>query len=241
MIRPNLRPAAMVLAILMISSNAGAQQPEKRDGTEPTTLNPGKSSGILTDRLTKSQLKAWRSIIEIVLAKDGEGRPIHPKLHALYQQAEASGQVIFVELTTQSSSYGSLGWSKVEPRAEGSSKGIVVLRLNLGLIGQARVSERNQRADGFIPFKGLGTKERYAEVLGHELTHAVLLLLDAHYLGLYRERKAKVYSSSPDSQSIDSLTSLIEGPAEGAEQEIWRELRKCRGTKSDQSLPCRND
>ena len=28
-------------------------------------------------------------------------------------------------------------------------------------------------ANGFIPFEGLSQKERYAEVLGHELVHAV--------------------------------------------------------------------
>ena len=59
----------------------------------------------------------------------------------------------------------------------------------------------------------------------------MLLLLDADYLNLYRERKAKVYGSSPDSQSIDRLTTLIEGPAEAAEEEIWAELKAGRRSK----------
>jgi hypothetical protein len=105
------------------------------------------------------------------------------------------------------------------------------MRLNLGMIGRARICEANRRAGGFIPFAGLRKKERYAEVLGHELTHAVLLLLDADYLGLYLQRKAQFYCSSPDSRLIDSLTSLIEGPAEAAEEEIWRELKAGRESK----------
>ncbi len=166
--------------------------------------------------------------MEIVLAQDEEARPLHPKLRGLYQQAATSGHVIVVELSTESFSYRSLGGCKFESQAAGTQKITIVMRLNLGMIGRTCVSERNRRADGFIPFDRLGRKERYAEVLGHELTHAVLLLRDAEYLNLYRERKAKVYGSSPDSGSIDSLTSLIEGPAEAAEKEIWAELRAGR-------------
>ena len=132
--------------------------------------------------------------------------------------------MIFVELSTQSSSYSSLGWCRIVSQAESPQNTTLVMRLNLGMIERTRVSERNRRADGFIPFAGLGRRDRYAEVLGHELTHALRLLLDADYMDLYRERKAKLCSRSPDNRSIDSLTSLIERPAESAEVEIWREL-----------------
>ncbi len=166
--------------------------------------------------------------MEIVLAQDRQGRPLHPKLYRLYQQAAASGHVVVVELSTESFSYRSLGGCRIESQAPGTQKITIAMRLNLGMIGRTLVNERNRRADGFIPFDRLGRKERYAEVLGHELTHAVLLLLDADYLNLYRERKTKVCSSSRDSQSIEILTTLIEGPAEAAEKEIWAELRAGR-------------
>jgi len=169
--------------------------------------------------------------MQIVLTKNRNGEPVHPKLFALYRQAATSGHTIFIELSTQSFSFSSLGWCRIVSQDASTRNATLVMRLNLGMIGRARVSEKNRRTDGFIPFTGLRKNERYAEVLGHELTHAVRLLLDADYLGLYRERKAKVYSSSPDSQSIDTLTSLIEQPAEVAEEEIWHELMAGREAK----------
>jgi hypothetical protein len=231
-IRRDFRLAATVMATVLMSSNAGAQETERRREAVSTTSEHKQATGILLDRLTKSHLKVWRSILEIVFAQDKEGRPVHPKLFGLYQQAATSGHVIFVELSTQSFSYSSLGGCKIESQAVGTQKATIVMRLNLGMIGRACINERNRRADGFIPFAGLGKKERYAEVLGHELTHAVLLLLDADYLGLYQERKARVYSSSQDGQLIDSLSSLIEGPAEAAEEEIWAELKAGRRSKA---------
>ncbi len=227
----DLRLAATVVALLMIPSNAGAQVPQRRLERATATSEYEEVTGILTDRLTRSQLKAWESIMRIVLAKDKAGRPVHPKLFGLYQQANTSGHAIFITMARPSFAYDILGSCKIESQADSTQKATVVIRLNLGMIGRTRVSEKNRRTDGFIPFTGLRKNERYAEVLGHELIHAVRLLLDADYLGLYRERKAKVYSSSPDSQSIETLTSLIEKPAEAAEVEIWYELTVGRKSK----------
>jgi len=39
--------------------------------------------------------------------------------------------------------------------------------------GSRSFGGRSSAANGFIPFEGLSQKERYAEVLGHELVHAV--------------------------------------------------------------------
>ncbi len=79
-VRSSVRLAAMIFAIMVVSSNAGGQEPERPGGTAQTTLTPRNMTGVLTDRLKKSHLKAWESIMEIVLAKDGEGRPVHPAL-----------------------------------------------------------------------------------------------------------------------------------------------------------------
>ena len=224
--------AATVTATLLMSSKAGAREPERHQESASTTSEHKQATGIVLDRLTRSQRKTWGSIMGIVLAQDKQGRPLHPKLYRLYHQAATSGHAIFVELSTESFSYRSLGGCRVESQAAGTQKAAIVMRLNLGMIGRACINERNRRADGFIPFAGLGKKERYAEVLGHELTHAVLLLLDADYLGLYQERKARVYSSSQNGQLIDSLSSLIEGPAEAAEKETWAELKAGRRSKA---------
>jgi hypothetical protein len=225
-IQRDFRRAATVIAVLMMSSNAGAQGSQRRlNMASSTSENHQEMTGILTDRLTKSQLKILGSIMEIVLAKDQGGRPVHPNLYGLYQRAANSGHAIFVELTMHGFSYSSLGGCRIESQGAGTQNATVVMRLNLGMIERTRVSERNRRADGFIPFAGLGKKERYAEVLGHELTHAVLLLMNADYLALYRERKAQVNTVNQDGRALEGLTSLIEKPAEAAEEEVWRELK----------------
>ena len=230
-IRHNVWLAAMFLAILVISSNAGAQEAERPGGTAQTTLTPGKVTGVLTDRLKKSQLKAWESIMEIVLAKDGEGRPVHPALYGLYHQADTSGHEIQIELSTQRATMCAVGFCRIELHTEGAQKEVVLIRLNLGMIDRAIASELSRRADGFIPFAGLKKKERYAEVLGHELAHVVRLLTNPDYRGLYLERQALADTGSQDIQVIGRLTSSIEKPAEAAEVEIWRELTAGREPK----------
>jgi hypothetical protein len=223
--------AAMFLEILVISSDAGAQEAERPVGTAQTTLTPGKATGVLTDRLKKSQLKAWESIAEIVLAKDGEGRPVRPKLYGLYNQADTSGYEIQIEVTTQRAILRAVGFSRIELHTERAQKEVVLIRLNLGMIDRPIASELSRRADGFIPFAGLGKRERYAEVLGHELAHVVQLLTNPDYLGLYLERQGLADAGSQDVQFIRSLTSSIEKPAEAAEVEIWRELTAGREPK----------
>src|SRR6266511_4150889 len=44
--------------------------------------------------------------------------------------------------------------------------------------GMGRAISNTAGAEGFIPFQGLSKEERYAEVLGHELAHAVHILSD---------------------------------------------------------------
>jgi len=221
----------MFLAILVISSNARAQDPEPPGGTAQTTVSPGKVTGVLTDRLNKSQLKAWESIMAIVLVKDREGRPVHPALYGLYHQADASGHVIQIELSAKRATLSAVGFCRIERHTEEAQKQVVLIRLNLGMIDRAISSERSRRADGFVPFAGLGKRERYAEVLGHELAHVVRLLTNSDYRGFYLKRQALADTGSQDIQVIKRLTSSIEKPAEAAEVEIWRELMAGREPK----------
>jgi len=140
-IRYNVWLAAMVFAILVISSNAGAQEAKRPGAIAPTTLSPGKVTGVLTDRLTKSQLKIWESIMEIVLAKDGEGRPVHPILYGLYRQADTSSLEIQIELSTQRATMCAVGFCRIELHTERTQKEVVVIGLNLGMIDRAIASE----------------------------------------------------------------------------------------------------
>ncbi len=228
-IRPNLPLAATVLAILINAFNAGAEQPDRRTDPEPGIDQ--EKGGILTDRLNKSQLKIWESIVRIVLAKDSEGRPTHPKLYGLYQQADISGLEIHIELSTDRATLRPAGICRIEFGTESRRRDAVLIRLNLGMIDRAIASWATRRADGFIPLAGLSKRERYAEVLGHELAHVVRLLTDSNYRGLYLERQALADAGSQNIQAIRGLTSSIEKPAESAEAEIWRELTAVSGLR----------
>jgi hypothetical protein len=191
-----------------------------------TTEHP-QGTGILTDRLTKSQLKAWKRILAVIFARDPQGRLLHPKLYGLYQDAETSGKGIRIELSTRISPYGPVAWCKTRREADSAQEEPVVIRLNLGLIDGAVTSPLARRIDGFIPFAGLGKKERYAEALGHELAHAVGFLLNTEYMEYYQEidRLKGAADGGPKGEAIERLISLIEKPAESAELEIWQELR----------------
>ena len=216
--------AATFFAIMSISSNTGAQEADRPNGTRVKALSSGKMTGIPTDRLTKSQLKAWESILEIVLAKNREGHPVHPALYERQRQVDTSGHEIQAELSTPRATMRAVGLCRLEVPPESTRKTVILVGLNLGMIDRALASGRSRRADGFIPIAGLSKKERYAEALGHELAHVVQLLTRPDYRSLYQERQALADRRSQDVQCIGRLTSSIEKPAEAAEIEIWREL-----------------
>ncbi len=114
----------------------------------------------------------------------------------------------------------------------------VRIRLNPATIRRTYVGEDVRRANGLIPFVGLSTNERYAEVLGHELAHAVAVFQSIEMLRLYQQLEKAVAEldqvgpNAPDGdrlrclERIDELQHAIEEPAEAAELLIWRELSK---------------
>jgi len=215
--------------------------------------------GIRTDRLSPRQLRAWRAIEEMVFAKDGSGQFSHPKLHDLWQWVETSGHVIYVELGRPKGRWDiQAGWFKIERFDPEGQKLTAVIMLCLPVIDEALVRERIRPGDRFIQYEGLGRKERYAEVLGHELAHAVSILgnrsharlleaLDREVEEFNNRRREAVHGVDWDEQApqqlsrIESWTREIEMPARTAEAEVWQELRKSRETRSDASLLHRND
>ncbi len=226
-IRCNLWRAAMVLTVLLMPPKAGAQELVGSGEAALATAEHPQGTGILTDRLTKSRLKAWNAILTVVMARDQQGQLLHPKLYGLYQQADMSGKGIRIELSTRISPYGPVAWCKTRRQTDSAQEEPIVIRLNLGLIDGAVTSPLARRVNGFIPFAGLGKKERYAEALGHELAHAVGFLFNTEYMEYYQEvdRLRRVADGGPKGEAIERLISLIEKPAESAELEIWQELR----------------
>jgi hypothetical protein len=223
-IRRGSQLAGVVVVILLNCPGAGAQKTALHREQAATTSEHKDASGIVLDRLTARQLRVWESIMKIVVARDCDGKPLHPMLYSLYHQAQASDREIRIELSTQRATLSAVGICRIEPHTETTRTEVVLIRLNLVMIDRAISSGASRRDDGFIPFAGLSKKERYAEVLGHELAHVIGLISNSEYRGLYLERQALAETRSQDVQVISRLTRLIETPAEEAEMEIWREL-----------------
>ncbi len=236
--RSILATATLVFASLTMIPELFGQQAV----SGPARVGATASDGIRTDRLTPRQLQTWRSIEQIVRAVDRTGRPLHPRLFSLWQWAGTSGHVIYIELIDKKNpqTYHAGFLAVQEPIAKDSAR-IAVIQLWCTIIEKASVQKEVRRADGFIPFEGLGKSERYAQVLGHELVHAELQLEDPSYDGLCRElekertaflksRQQSLKGGTYDESSkerlsrILSLTGQIEKPAQTAEVEIWREL-----------------
>ena len=202
-------------------------------------------TGIRTDRLTPRQLRTWRAIEGIVLEKDAFGQIAHPRLYGLWQWAETSGRVIYVEFRDPKArgdrEAGRFMIEKSDPDGRAQT---ALIWLCLPIIDQTLVKDRVPGTDAFIRFEGLGRKERYAEILGHELAHAawtsddpgnVRLLEELERLtGEFHRYTRAARGTTLDEraqillQRIESVTARIERPAETAEAEIWRELPKKR-------------
>ncbi len=206
-----------------------------------------KTTGLLTDRLTARQGKVWESIRQVAMARDKAGRLQHPQLHELFEQAENSGFAIYVELPQpKSSSPYTCGTFSVEKAESGDQVRVGVIRLYLSTIEMASTSGRGRRENGFAPFEKLNNKKlRYAEVLGHELVHALLTLKDLRLARLTREMERETaelqrYRQSRQGESLDqetrerlrrieSLSQEVERQAEAVEVNVWRELVKSQG------------
>ncbi len=218
--------------LLLWTSPSPARETQEARPGEATSL-----TGIVTDCMSPAQLRTWQSIVDIIKEKDKKGQLLHLTLFGLYQQANTSGHLIRIELSEGESltRAGRFIIEKVDPE---NRRHEVRIRLNLATIRRTHVGEDVRRANGLIPFTGLSTIERYAEVLGHELAHAVAVFQSIEILRLYQQlEKAmteldEVGPNAPDSdrlvflERIGELQRKIEEPAEAAELMIWRELSK---------------
>jgi len=231
-------------ALLFPAVEAEARQTQNPSPASAPAAAQGKTAGILTARLAQGNLSIWKSITAVVFSKDKTGQLKHPKLYGLWQQVDTSGHAVFIELVGQEEAYGSqAGRFRIETLDPGGKRHACSIRLNLRTIERAAADEGERREDGCLPFAGLGNKERYAEVLGHELAHAATILGDREFLRLYQdlEREAGEYDrclAGPDRRAdeleirlakIQRLTREFERPARSAELEIWRELLNGRG------------
>ncbi len=251
----------MALLMTIHTTTMAEARAEQGEPKAVSISDPGAEmvTGIHTDRLSPQQLRVWETIKRIVFAKDTSGRFSHPKLLSLWQWVETSGHLIYVELPDPRDRCNhQAGRFRIEKADPGRQKYIAVIRLCLPVIDGARVRKRARNMDGFIQYEGLSREERYTEALGHELAHALWILGDRSHARLIEaldreveefnnRRREAVHGVAWDEQARQSLSKIqswigeIETPAETAEVEVWQELLKGRGAKSDISLLHRND
>jgi hypothetical protein len=232
--RITLAIVASTAFALLLTCKCFAQEPQA-----PQQGNAATVTGIVTDGLSRAELKVWRSIVDIVMAVDKKGRRLYPTLYELYRQAETSGHLIRIELSDEDSMT-RVGQFSIETLDPKGARHVTTIWLNLATIRRTFVGEDARYCHGLIPFVGLSTKQRYAEVLGHELAHAVDVFQNAESLRVYQqlEREARdlkvgdVYDANGDRlrqlESVERLMRQIEKPAEAAELQIWRELQAVR-------------
>jgi len=235
----------LLLALLVNRINGQETQSRKLEGG----ARQADSSGLITSRLSIKELERWKEIERIVFAEDADRRPLHPALRNLWERIETSGHAVFIEIAsstrTSTCTAGSFAIERFDPKGQ---KHIAAIRLNLSSIDQAAVGPGSARDNGFIPFQGLSKKERYVEVLGHELAHAVDILTDLERAGKVEEmvektneillswrQNRKGNSLAPEMNRRlsrrDALLKDLEEQAEEMEYIVWRELVASKGAR----------
>jgi hypothetical protein len=234
----------LLLALLVYQINGQETQSQKLEGAPRQT----DSSGLIMSRLSAKELDLWKEMERIVFAEGADRRPLHPMLRGLWEWVETSGHAVFIQIACSSrtsSTAGSFAIERFDPKGE---KHIAAIRLNLPSIDRAYIGPSSARDNGFIPFQGLSKKERYVEVLGHELAHAVYILSDlerARKVEEMVEKTNEILLSQRPNRRVnllapemnrrlsrrDALLKDLEEQAEEMEYAVWRELIASKGVR----------
>jgi hypothetical protein len=171
---------------------------------------------------------------------------LHPTLRGLWDRLERSGHVIHIEMAgTGRAISNTAGVFHIERFDPEGLRHVAVIRLYPNTIDRAYVgpgaSGYEDAPEGFIPFQGLSKEERYAEVFGHEMAHAVHILSDLELAQTVKEavqdtnelflsygRKHGYGNIGPEMRQRiairDALLKDLERPANMAEMLVWREI-----------------
>jgi hypothetical protein len=230
------RVAGIVALMMLLGLAGGAVRAQDASRT-----NSAADTNIITDRLTGKDLRRWEAIKRIVFAKDIEGQPLHPTLRGLWEKLERSGHVIYIEMRGMgraiSNTAGVFHIERLDPEGV---RHVAIIRLYPETIDRAYIGPAAS-AEEFIPFQGLTKEERYAEVLGHEMAHAVHILSDPARARMVKEavqetnelflsygRQYGYANVGPELQRRlslrDAFLKELEEPAEAAERLVWKEI-----------------
>lgn len=244
MLRCRLLLAAQWVLLTCLLSLANAQELRSRPKPISPAPHPLPLTGLLTSRLSPREVVRWRAIEQIVFAEDGNRQPRHPTLRGLWEWVETSGHAVFIEFAPANRSAtctaGSFLVEKFDPRGE---RHVAVIKLNLANIDLAYVGPEAMRLGSFIPFATLSREERYAEVLGHELAHAIHILTDLERARIVEEEVQQTNelllsqharrNGGMLTQDLkrritrrDILLTALEKQAEAMEKVVWEELAR---------------
>ncbi|HKX28732.1 MAG TPA: hypothetical protein VJ302_13620 [Blastocatellia bacterium] len=230
------------VVLISIRSVADAQHTRPRYAEDDPRTHRHRPTGIVTDRISTKSLQRWNKIKQFVFLKDTEGEPLHPILRSLWDRLDKSGHTIYLELPDKNRVMSSLAGSfRIERLDPSGQRHVGVIKLNLHNIDLAYVGPEAMRANGFIPFERLNKEERYVEVLGHELAHAVYILEDlalatkvdhlieqtnALLLANYGQYQTTILKPEMHQRLLerDLLLADLETNAEAVEVQVWKEL-----------------
>ena len=226
---------AAALAVLLIPF-VEAREPKCATSSSP------RFTGLLTNRLSNKEMERWKEVERIVFAEDANRQPLHPTLRGLWEWIETSGHTVYVEFVRNNHVIScTAGEFLIEHLDRSGENHIAAIQLNLTNINDAYVGAETKRPNGFVPFLGLKKEERYAEVLGHELAHAVHILTSleraravvefvqkTNQLLLSRHPRQKKSGLAPELKhrvsKRDALLQKLEEQAEEMEKVVWAEL-----------------
>ena len=230
--------AVALVLLTFIASNVQAQIIKQDDAGSDV------ASGVLLDRLSAKHCKTWDKIRQVIYAEDAAGKPLHPFLKTLFEQLQNSDHSVYLEFE-ESRAFGRsiAGKFSIERLDPEGSRNVGVIKLYLRNIEHAMVPNRANLKDGFAPFAGLNKLDRYVEVFGHEMAHAVDILFTPERANLVDEiltksnqviqqrlqRKGRI---EPEEQRVlherDAVLNELEKPAVLTEEMVWRELVESR-------------
>jgi hypothetical protein len=230
----------VALMVLFGLTDAAAQ------AQDSALLHRASATNIVTDRLSGKDLRRWDAIKRLVFAEDIEGLPLHPTLRRLWDQLERSGHTIYIEMSgTGRAVSNTAGVFHIERFDPEGLRHVAVIRLYPETIDRAYVGPNTARHEGFVPFHGLSKEERYVEVFGHEMAHAVDILGDlararkvvelvqrTNEMFLLHGKRYGYANIGPEMQERiavrDAFLKELEEPAEVAEMMVWKEIRRGR-------------
>lgn len=246
---------AGVIALLILSALAESAAKAQVKGP-PVRPIRAPAGAIITDRLTDKDLRRWNAVERIVFAEDADGHPLHLTLRGLWEQIERSGHVVYIEMRGASRPTSTIaGNFHIEHFDPEGLRHVAVITLYPGNIDRAYVGPKTAR-EGFIPFQGLNREERYAEVFGHELAHAVHILSDLTRARMVEELVRQTNELFLDYGGRNGYANLepemteriarrdeflkeLEEAAEAVEMLIWREIiwgRKARNKNRSRAV-----